>query len=37
LRLIVGEPKAISKLSFSPAAQEGEYFALGCAEVFAFE
>jgi hypothetical protein len=35
LRLIVGDATTISKLSFSPAAQKGEYFALGCAEVFA--
>jgi predicted SAM-dependent methyltransferase len=34
LRLLIGDAKTISKLSFSPAAQKGEYFALGCAEVF---
>jgi len=37
LPLVIGDAKTISKLSFSPAAQEGEYFALGCAEVFALE
>jgi len=34
LRLLIGDAKTISKLSFSPAAQKGEYFSLGCAEVF---
>jgi hypothetical protein len=37
LPLVIGDANSISKLSFSPAAREGEYFALGCAEIFAFE
>jgi predicted SAM-dependent methyltransferase len=37
LPLVIGDAKTISKLVFSPTAEKGEYFALGCAEVFALE
>jgi len=37
LSLVLGEAKEFSRLLFSPAAKTGEYFALGCAEVFALE
>jgi predicted SAM-dependent methyltransferase len=37
LPLLVRGASEISRMVFSPAATEGEYFALGCAEVFAFE
>ena len=37
LPLVAGDATAIAKVSFSPAAQKGEYFTLGCAEVFALE
>jgi hypothetical protein len=37
LRLVLGEAKTLSRLSFSPAAKSGEYFTVGCAEVFALE
>ena len=35
LPLVIGDAREISRLLFSPTAREGEYFALGCAEVFA--
>jgi hypothetical protein len=34
LRLVLGDAKDFGKLTFSPAARPGEYFTLGCAEVF---
>jgi len=34
LRLVAGDAKQFGRLLFSPAAQVGEYFTLGCAEVF---
>ena len=34
VRLILGDATTMSKLSFSPAAHAGEYFTLGCAEIF---
>ena len=37
LRLVVGDAAEMSRLSFSPAAGVGEYFTVGCAEVFALE
>jgi len=37
VRLILGEATTWSKLSFSPAARAGEYFTLGCAEIFVLE
>ncbi|MEO8751646.1 MAG: hypothetical protein ABI624_03110, partial [Casimicrobiaceae bacterium] len=37
LRLVAGDAKEISRMQFSPAAKSGEYFTVGCAEVFAFE
>ena len=37
LPLVIGEAKTISKLVFSPAGEPGEYFTLGCAEIFALQ
>jgi hypothetical protein len=37
LRLVPGSAKAWSKMSFSPAAHAGEYFTVGCAEMFVLE
>jgi len=34
LRLVIGEAREISRMSLSPAASVGEYFVVGCAEVF---
>jgi predicted SAM-dependent methyltransferase len=33
-RLILGEARSFSELWFSPAAQTGEYFTLGCMEIY---
>ena len=35
LRLLAADATHLSTLTFSPAAKAGEYFTLGCAEVFA--
>jgi hypothetical protein len=37
IRLVLGDDQPISTLHFSPAANSGEYFTLGCAEVFVQE
>jgi hypothetical protein len=37
LKLALGGDSDFSKLVFSPAARSGEYFTLGCAEVFVLE
>jgi len=34
LPLVLGDASTLSKLSFSPAARAGEWFTLGCAEIF---
>ncbi len=36
LPLVLGDAREFSRLLFSPAARAGEYFTLGCAEIFAF-
>jgi len=36
LPLVLGDAGEFSRLLFSPAARAGEYFTLGCAEIFAF-
>jgi hypothetical protein len=35
LRAIATEVGAIASFTFSPAARAGQYFVIGCAEVFA--
>jgi predicted SAM-dependent methyltransferase len=37
LKLALGSDRKFSRLNFSPAANRGEYFTLGCAEVFVLE
>jgi hypothetical protein len=37
LKLALGGHRSFSRLMFSPAAHGGEYFTLGCAEVFVLE
>ncbi len=37
LKLVLGGNQDFSKLSFWPAANSGEYFTLGCVEVFVLE
>jgi hypothetical protein len=37
VRLALGGDRVFSRLNFSPAANQGEYFTLGCAEVFVLE
>ena len=34
LRLMLGEASTFERLTFSPAAGAGEYFTLGCAEIY---
>jgi hypothetical protein len=34
LRLLAGDAAHFSKLTFSPAAARGEYFTIGCTELF---
>ena len=34
LRLLAGDATQVSRLTFSPAATRGEYFTLGCTELF---
>jgi predicted SAM-dependent methyltransferase len=37
IRAAIGDDRDFSRLDFSPAANRGEYFTLGCAEVFVLE
>ncbi len=37
LRLLIGDAASLSTLVFSPAMEPGEYFTVGCAEVYTFE
>jgi len=37
LRLLAAQAPSLSTLVFSPAAQPGEYFTLGCAEIYTLE
>jgi predicted SAM-dependent methyltransferase len=37
LRLVLGGDREFSRFSFSPAASAGEYFTLGCVEMFVLE
>lgn len=37
LRLLIGDATSLSTLAFSPATQPGEYFTVGCAEVYTLE
>jgi hypothetical protein len=37
LRLLIGEAKDFAAMLFSPAAKPGEYFTLGCAEIYTLE
>jgi predicted SAM-dependent methyltransferase len=37
LRLVIGDATSLSAMVFSPAAQPGEYFTVGCAEAYTLE